>query len=187
MNHSNDYTLALGPCADHEFDLVELADGSLEPGRALRLRQHMEHCARCSNYAAAIGRLDASLAAGLQRPQLSPGFDARLQARIAELQRVPDRAAAIAAAEREHEEMLRTLRRALNWRTVLNAAALGSVVGGTLVGLESFAPGLLESLGLVRPGSNATATFFTTLAAVFAAYGLYFARRPASAPTLLAG
>jgi hypothetical protein len=103
------------------------------------------------------------------------------------LQRVPDRAAAIAAAEREHEEMLRALRRALNWRTVLNAAALGSVVGGTLVGLESFAPGLLESLGLVRPGSNATAPFFITLAAVFAAYGLYFARRPASAPALLAG
>ena len=38
--------------------------------------------------------------------------------------------------------MLRTLGRGLGWRTVLNAAALGSVVGGVVVGFDYVAPGL---------------------------------------------
>ena len=32
--HPHDYALSLGPCADYEFDLVELLDSSLEAGRA---------------------------------------------------------------------------------------------------------------------------------------------------------
>jgi hypothetical protein len=99
---------------------------------------------------------------------------------------VPNRTAALATAEREHEWMLQNLGRGLSWRTVLNAAALGSVVGGVIVGLDSIAPGLLQSFGLVGPGMSATLTFSIALGAVFAVCGAVFARRPAGSSLLLA-
>ena len=183
----HDIALSLGPCADYEFDLVELQEGSLEPGRAGVVRQHMAHCARCRAYASALGALDAALAGALPRPALSPDFDARLRERIAELTQVPNRTAALAAAEREHAWMLQNLGRGLSWRTVLNAAALGSVVGGVIVGLDSVAPGLLQSFGLVAPGMSATLTFSIALGAVFAVCGAVFARGSAGGSMLLDG
>jgi anti-sigma factor RsiW len=183
--NSNEIALALGPCADFEFDLVELREGSLEPGRAGTVRHHMAQCARCRAYAATLDDLDAALAAALPRPALSSEFDARLREQIAELTQVPNRTAALATAEREHEWMLQNLGRGLSWRTVLNAAALGSVVGGLIVGLDSVAPGLLQSFGLVGPGMSATLTFSIALGAVFAVCGVAFARRPAGGSLLL--
>jgi anti-sigma factor RsiW len=184
--NSNDIALALGPCADHEFDLVELHEGSLEPEVAGRLQRHLDHCARCRNYLAAFGDFDASLAAALPRPALSPDFDARLQSRITELTKVPNRTAALAAAERDHETMLRTLGHGLSWRTALNSLALASATGGVLLGLESFAPAALQSFGLVGPGMSATLPFSIALGAVFAVCGAVFARRPAGGSLLLA-
>jgi anti-sigma factor RsiW len=184
--NSNEIALALGPCADHEFDLVDLLEGALEPGRAGTVRQHVAQCPRCRAYASALGELDAALADALPRPALSPDFDARLREQIAELTQAPDRTAALATAQREHEWMLQNLGRGLSWRTVLNAAALGSVVGGLIVGLDSVAPGLLQSFGLVRPGMSATLTFSIALGAVFAVCGAAFARRPAGGSLLLA-
>ena len=184
--NDNEIALALGPCADYEFDLVELHEGSLEPGRAGTVRRHVAQCARCRAYAATLDELDAALGAALPRPALSPGFDARLRQQIAELTQTPDRTAALATAEREHEWMLRNLGRGLGWRTVLNAAALASVVGGVIVGLDSVAPGLLQSFGLVGPGMSATLTCSIALGAVFAVCGAVFARRPAGGSLLLA-
>jgi anti-sigma factor RsiW len=183
--NSNDIALSLGPCADYEFDLVELCEGSLEAGRAGHVRQHMERCGRCRAYTSALGALDAALAGALPRPTLSPEFDAHLRERIAELTQVTSRTAALAAAEREHAWMLQNLGRGLNWRTVLNAAALGSVVGGVIVGLDSVAPGLLESFGLVGRGMSATLTFSIALGAVFALCGAVFARGSAGSSLLL--
>jgi anti-sigma factor RsiW len=184
--NSNDIALALGPCADYEFDLVELREGSLAAGRAGTVRHHLAQCARCRAYAAALDELDAALAAALPRPALSPDFDARLREQITELTQAPNRTAALALAQREHESMLQTLGRGLSWRTALNAAALGSVVGGLIVGLDSVAPGLLQSFGLVGPGMSATLTFSIALGAVFAVCGVVFARRPAGSSLLLA-
>ena len=187
MNQNpHDYALSLGPCPDYEFDLVELQEGSLEAGRAGAVQYHLAQCSRCRAYTLALGELDAALAATLPRPALSPDFDARLQERIAELTKTLNRAAALAAAEREHEWMLRTLGRGLGWRTVLNAAALGSVVGGVVVGFDYVAPGLLQSFGLVGPGMSATLTFSLALGAVFAVCGAVFARRPVGGSLLLA-
>jgi anti-sigma factor RsiW len=183
--HPHDYALSLGPCTDHEFDLVDLLEGSLEPGRAGTVRHHMAQCPRCRAYASALGNLDAALADALPRPALSPGFDARLRERIADFTKVPDRTAALAAAEREHEWMLKNLGSGLGWRPVLNAAALGSVVGGVIVGLNSVAPGLLQSLGLVGTRMSATLTFSIALGAVFAVCGVVFARRPAAGGSIL--
>jgi len=184
--NDNEIALALGPCADYEFDLVELHEGSLEPGRDGTVRRHLAQCARCRAYAATLDELDAALGAALPGPALSPGFDARLRQQIAELTQMPNRTAALATAEREHEWMLQNLGRGLGWRTVLNAAALASVVGGVIVGLDSVAPGLLQSFGLVGPGMSATLTFSIALGAVFAVCGAVFARRPAGGSLLLA-
>ena len=170
--NSNEIALALGPCADYEFDLVELHEGSLEPGRAGTVRHHMVQCARCSAYAAALDELDAALAAALPRPALSPGFDARLREQIAVLTQVPNRTAALATAEREHEWMLQNLGHGLGWRTVLHAAALASVVGGLIVGLDSVAPGLLQSFGLGPDAGDECLRFRCALAV--AAGGLLF-------------
>jgi anti-sigma factor RsiW len=184
--HPHDYALSLGPCPDYEFDLVELLEGSLEAGRAGTVQRHMAQCSRCRAYALALGTLDAALADALPRPALSPGFDARLREQIAELTQVPNRTAALVAAEREYASMRQTLGRGLGWRTVLNAAALGSVVGGVVVGFDSVAPGLLQSFGLVGPGMSATLTFSIALGAVFVVCGAVFARRPAGGSILLA-
>lgn len=179
--HSRDYSLALGPCADHEFDLVERSEGALDPERAPLVEQHLERCSRCRAYAEALLDLDSALAGVLPRPQLGADFDARLAARIAELQRRPDRNAALAAAEREHEQLLRGLGRGLSWRTLLNAAALGSVAGGAVLGLVSFAPGVLQSLDLVPAGISASTTFSIVLGIAFLVSGVMFGRRPGGA------
>ena len=68
--HPHDYALSLGPCPDYEFDLVELQEGSLEPGRAGAVQHHMAQCSRCRAYAQALGALDAALADALPRPAL---------------------------------------------------------------------------------------------------------------------
>jgi hypothetical protein len=174
--NSKHIALSLGPCADYEFDLVELHEGSLESSRAAVVQHHMAHCARCRAYASALGALDTALAAALPRPALSPDFDARLREQIAALTQTPNRAAALAAAQSEHERMLQRLGRGLSWRTLLNAAALGSVVGGVIVGLDAVAPGLLQSSGLIGPGMSATLPFSIALGAVFVACGAVFAR-----------
>lgn len=184
--HNHDYALALGPCEAHEFELVERSEGTLEPAQAAALEQHLARCSRCRAYAQALAELDASLASLLPRPELGADFGARLAARIAALPRHPDRSAAIDAAEREYQELLRALGRGLNWRTVLNAAALGSVAGGALAGLVSFAPRTLDALNLVVPGVTSTTTFSLLLGAAFLLGGVVFARRP-SGGMLLAG
>ena len=77
--HPHDYALSLGPCADYEFDLVEMREGTLEPDRTGTVRRHMAQCAWCRAYAAALDQLDAALAEALPRPALSPDFDSRLR------------------------------------------------------------------------------------------------------------
>lgn len=182
--HYTDITLALGPCADYEFDLVELSERTLAPDRAPLVQQHVATCARCSAHLAELAALDAALATALPTPPLPADFDARLAQRIAALQRAPDRAAAIAAAEREHEQLLRALGRALDWRTVLNGLAFGAAAGGALLALGQVAPGLLRESGVVPAGFSAAVTYSLALAAAFVVAGLAFARRIAGGSLL---
>lgn len=188
MNHiDNDIALALGPCADYEFDLVELSERALAPDRIPLVQGHLAHCPRCRAYLAELTALDAALAATLPAPELSSAFDARLAERIAGLQRSPDRASARAMAEREHEQLLGRLGRALDWTTALNGVALGAVTGGALLALDSIAPGLLQANGLVPAGLSASATYALALAAAFVVVGFCFARRIAGGSLLHAG
>jgi anti-sigma factor RsiW len=179
--YSHDYALSLGPCEGYEFDLVERGEGALDPARAPLVEQHLERCSRCRAYADALAQLDTSLASVLPRPQLTADFDARLAARIAQLQKLPNRSAAVAAAEQEHQRLLQGLGRGFSWRTVLNAVALGSIAGGAVFGLDAFAPGMLQSLNLVPAGISASTTFSILLGFAFVVSGALFARRPGGA------
>jgi anti-sigma factor RsiW len=187
MNQTtHDHALSLGPCADFEFELVELAAGALEPARAQLVLHHVEHCPRCRAYQAGLAEMDAALALALPMPSLSDDFDARLAARIAALSQSPTRVAALAAAEREHERMLQSLGRGIGWRTVLNAIALASAVGSLLVGLGDFAPGLLAARGWVPAGLSASATFSVLLGVGCLVGAVLYSQRAQAGPTLLA-
>lgn len=184
---SHDHALSLGPCADHEFELVELHAGELEAERSLALRQHTEHCPRCRAYLAALDDLDVALAQAVPSLVPSQDFDARLQARIAELDRVPTRAAALAAAEREREMMLRRLGRGLGWSTALDALALAPVVLGILFAFSLFAPRLLAPLGAGGSGMSPVLASSLLLGALFAVSGLLYARNSRSGGPALPG
>jgi anti-sigma factor RsiW len=182
--HSPDYALTLGPCEGFEFDLVERSEGALDPGRAPIVEQHLERCGRCRAYAQALAELDTALDRLLPRPRPAADFDARLAARIAGLQKLTNRSAARAAAEQEHQRLLQGLGRGLSWWTVLNAAALGSVAGGALFGLVSFAPEMLQALDLVPAGLSASTLFSIVLGIAFLVSGALFAGRPGGATFL---
>jgi anti-sigma factor RsiW len=175
----NDPTL-IGPCADYEHDLLDLHDGALPPVRASQVREHLGQCARCLAWQAEFTALDARLAAELPRPQLSAGFDARLQQRLASLQRAPARGDLRARVEREHESLLGALQSAARRRAVLGAT------GGAMATLcvLAVARGLLASdsvavpLGvegvqrLVALGAVGVAIALAALAWSFARYGV---------------
>jgi anti-sigma factor RsiW len=173
---SHDHALSLGPCTDHEFELVELHAGELEAERGLALQRHMEHCSRCRAYLTALDQLDLALAQALPGAAPSPGFDARLQARITELNLLPTRAAALAAAERDHEMMLQRLGRGLGWSAALNALALAPAVLGIIVACYLVAPQLLAELGATTPGASPVLATSLALGVLFAAFGLLYAR-----------
>jgi hypothetical protein len=141
----NDTTL-IGPCADYEHDLVELHDGALGPERARVVRRHLENCARCRTWVADFAAVDAQLAASLPRPALSPGFEARLEARLAALTRQNGRGARREAAELEHDSLLESLRRGVRLRATLGAIGWAGV---TLCALAAARSVLVQNAGLL--------------------------------------
>ena len=147
MNTDQAYA-SLGPCEDYEFDLVEWIDGALAPERAQVVRRHLESCARCRAFERQMRAMDASLHAALPRVQLSPDFDARLQARIAKLALARNPDAARARVEQDYRGAMAALRRGLAWRATLNAVALASVVGSVTVGVMTALPHVSQALGL---------------------------------------
>jgi anti-sigma factor RsiW len=161
----NDPTL-IGPCADYEHDLVDLHDGGVPPERARHVRLHLERCARCATWADGFAAIDAQLANLIAAPVLSPGFDARLRERIASRHGSPDLARLRAGFEREHAELVRSLRSGARLRAVLGAAA--SVA--TTLGLLTAAPRLLEpglgALPALIGSFDHLATFGTLAAAI---------------------
>lgn len=188
MNHtSHDHALSLGPCVDHEFELVELHAGEIEAERSRALRQHLEHCPRCRAYLAALDELDQALTQAMPSAVPSPDFDARLQARITEQECIPTRADALAAAEREHERMLRLLGRGLGWSAVLDALALAPVVLGIIAAIAAFTPRLQAVFGTAAPGASPVLATSLVLGFLFAAGGLLYARSPGGGSPALRG
>ena len=64
--------------------LIEYLGGTLDPARTAELEQHMEGCADCRGLVNVWTALEEWKA-----PEVSPDFDARLYARIAEAERTP--------------------------------------------------------------------------------------------------
>jgi hypothetical protein len=118
----------LGPCAEWEHEIVELAERTLAPERAGALRVHLKSCARCRDWQSTWRAVDAKLAAALPHLAPSPGFDRALFARIAALT-ARDRGALRAAAEQEHAWLSASLRRGLGLRTLGNGMATAAVAG----------------------------------------------------------
>lgn len=144
----NDYRLVMGPCAEYDFDLAELVDGTLARDRVAAVQSHVAGCERCRRYVEDLREVDQALAAALPRPALSVAFDERLRERIAALQS-PAREMALVDAEHEFAGMLASLRRSFGIDTVLNGLALGSVAGGVAAALMTLTPELVVSLGFV--------------------------------------
>jgi hypothetical protein len=138
-----------GPCAEREFEIVELTEGTLAAERVPALRQHLLACARCRHWHDAMLALDGALAAVmLPRPVLSPAFASNLQQRIDALATLPIvRAGARAAAEDEYRSMTAALRGGWSWQVALNAVATASVLGGAVVAVQTLMPAFATAFG----------------------------------------
>jgi anti-sigma factor RsiW len=142
----NDPTL-IGPCAEYEYEIVDLQDGGLLAGRARAVLAHLDGCPRCRAWADELAALDAGLAATLPRPALSPDFDARLRERIESLVAPARRGELRSRLEQEHDSLIESLRRAARRRAVLGA------IGSAAATLSVFAaaPELLAKAGGLLP------------------------------------
>jgi hypothetical protein len=153
-----------GPCEDFEFEIAELVDGTLTPGRVAPVMQHLAVCPRCRAWREELAAFDTTLATALPRPQLSAGFDAALQSRVRELEAVKRRAAMAArsAADSEYERM-RAMLKGWGWRAALNGMAAASVMTGALFALRALAPEIAQAVG---PGNMEALPALSLVAAV---------------------
>lgn len=128
----NEMTLPV-PCADYEYDLVELVDGALAPERARAVRVHLAACPRCRAWQQEFATLDARLAATLPRPTLSDSFDQRLQERLASLSRRAPATDSKAVADRDYSRIMEAIRRGARRHAVLDALASVAVMACLLI------------------------------------------------------
>jgi predicted anti-sigma-YlaC factor YlaD len=178
MNNLN----PLPPCAEFEFEIVELGEGSLAPEKARTVRAHLESCARCRNWRSSFAEVDARLAAALPRPALSADFASRLHARLgAESRRMP-RNELRTAADQEYLRTLDALRRSARRNVVLAGLAVGVVAIGGLV----LAPSLLPDAGSLLASFTAQQRLIGcgALGGVIALAGLAWSTMLGQLPTL---
>jgi hypothetical protein len=160
---------AIGPCAEWEHEIVELAEGGLTPDRAGPLRVHLKTCARCRDWQSSWLAVDATLAATLPHPTLSPGFDHALFARIANLT-ARDRGVLRAVAEQEYAWLNESLRRGLGLRTLGNGLATAAIAGTALWLAQSWLAPVVERYVGLDPALRNFA--FAGIAAACAAVAL---------------
>jgi len=153
------------PCANHEFALAELVDGTLGRTESDSLHRHLESCPRCRSWLAEYRAIDARLGVALAAPLLEASFDERLRERIADLA-VPEaesRLRRAALAQQEHERLTGALgqldRRALLLNAVATAAAgagLWLLVRFLASRFETLLPALGEGERIVTLGALGT-------------------------------
>jgi len=115
-------TVMNGACEDYEFDVAELADGTLAPEKARIVRLHLAGCTRCRRWRDEYAAIDARLARALPQPRLPADFEWKLAARLRERASTA-RADTRVAAEREYADLMTGL------RDRLRSATLGGVAG----------------------------------------------------------
>jgi hypothetical protein len=74
-------------CLGTQERLLESFEGLLAPLEKRQLEEHISQCPECAQFAVLQSHLDLRLCEGISPPQLSSGFRAGLQARIAREQR----------------------------------------------------------------------------------------------------
>jgi anti-sigma factor RsiW len=132
----NDYDYpGTGPCADYEFEIAEWLDGELPPERARIVSLHVASCVRCRAWGDAYAAIDRRLETSLPRPELRPGFAARVAASIDRLSTAD--ASLRDAIEDDYAASLARLRRGWKIPAVLNALAAASVAFCTVALLRS--------------------------------------------------
>jgi anti-sigma factor RsiW len=178
MNNLN----PLPPCADYEFEIGELGEGSLAPEKARAVRAHLESCARCRNWQSSFAEVDARLAAALHRPVLSADFASQLKARLGSESRRTPRNDLRTAADAEYLRTLEALRRSARSRAILAAVAVGAVSIGAAV----LAQGLLPDAGSLLASLTAQQRLFGfgALGGVIALAGLAWSTMLGQLPTL---
>jgi anti-sigma factor RsiW len=151
----NDPTL-LPPCAEFEFDLVEMVDGTLPAERARTTRAHLEGCARCRAWQAQYAELDAQLMATLPRPALSSDFDARLQGRLASETRRAASADLRTQVESDYRSLVDSLRSGARRSVLLTAGTMVVAALGATILLPVVWPGAGAALAALDPVQRAT-------------------------------
>ncbi len=76
-------------CHETQERLLESFEGALSPLEKGQLERHLSECAECAQFAVLQSQLDLRLRERIAAPQLSSGFRAGLQARIARQPREP--------------------------------------------------------------------------------------------------
>lgn len=133
-------SMHMGPCADYEHEIVELAESTLTPEKARVVRIHVASCARCRAWQTALADLDAGLGQALPRPALSADFGARLQSRLAAATRSNGRADLRASAEDEYRKTLEALRRGTRSSAIVGAMTVVGICTAGLLVVRGVAP-----------------------------------------------
>jgi anti-sigma factor RsiW len=76
-------------CRETQERLLEGFEGAVSPLEKSQLERHISECPECAQFAVLQSQLDLRLQEGIAAPQLSSGFRAGLQARIARQPREP--------------------------------------------------------------------------------------------------
>ncbi len=76
-------------CREAQERLLESFEAAVSPLAKSQLEQHLSECAECAQFAVLQSQLDFLLREEIAVPQLSPGFRAGLQERIARQRREP--------------------------------------------------------------------------------------------------
>ena len=154
-------TVMNGACEDYEFDVAELADGTLAPEKARIVRLHLAGCMRCRRWRDEYATIDARLTRALPQPRLPADFEWKLAARL-RARGSTARADTRVAAEREYADLMTGLRDRLRSTTLGSIAGAVAATGCAL----AIVPVLIEHLRPALDTQMDSAAFQIAAAAI---------------------
>jgi anti-sigma factor RsiW len=154
-------TVMNGACEDYEFDVAELADGTLAPEKARIVRLHLAGCARCRRWRDEYAAINARLTRALPQPRLPADFEWKLAARL-RARGSTARADTRVAAEREYADLMTGLRDRLRSTTLGSIAGAVAATGCAL----AIVPVLIEHLRPALDTQTDSAAFQIAAAAI---------------------
>lgn len=146
-------------CPDAENALLESLDQPLASAQSEALEVHLASCPACQDFAAAQRTLDAALHTRLRPTAPSPGFNARVMARLtaAEASLSPQPAAVRQqTVQSEHNLTLQRLQQQAGLalrRRVLDGAGFTALGMGLVLAAENGWPRLESAVAALLPGS----------------------------------